>query len=89
MLSAGLSQQGYIKAATVMSLEDTLRIVEQGAGRPSLRDPELYFVTVFGEPSSSSSWGYSFEGHHISQNFTVVNGKVQDTRASTARIRPR
>jgi hypothetical protein len=80
MLSAGLSQQGYIKAATVMSLEDTLRIVEQGAGRPApLRDPELYFVTVFGEPSSSSPWGYSFEGHHISQNFTVVNGKVQDT----------
>ena len=36
MLSAGLSQQGYIKAVTVMSLEDTLRIVEQGAGRPSL-----------------------------------------------------
>ena len=34
---------------------------------------------MFGEPSASSPWGYSFEGHHISQNFTVVNGKVQDT----------
>ena len=83
MLSAGLSQNGYIKAATIMSLEDQLRILETAAAQPGqrriLRDPELYFVTIFGEPSSASAWGYSFEGHHISQNFTVVNGKVQDT----------
>jgi len=80
LLNAGLSQQGYIKAVTVMSLEDTLRTIEQAAGgRAPTRDPELYYVTIFGEPSSTSPWGYSFEGHHVSQNFTVVNGKVQDT----------
>src|SRR3954462_5943493 len=53
LLSAGLSQQGYMKAVTVMSLEDTLRIIESSAApaatkagaRPILRDPELYFVT--------------------------------------------
>lgn len=80
LLNAGMSQQGYIKAVTVMSLEDTLRTIEQAAGgRAPTRDPELYYVTVFGEPSATSPWGYSFEGHHVSQNFTVVGGKVQDT----------
>src|SRR3974377_1903759 len=41
LLSAGLSQQGYIKATTIMSLEDILRIMENDTkGR---RDPEQYF----------------------------------------------
>jgi hypothetical protein len=80
LLNAGLSQQGYMKAVTVMSLEDTLKTLEQAAGgRAPTRDPELYYVTIFGEPSATSPWGYSFEGHHVSQNFTIVGGKVQDT----------
>jgi len=81
LLNAGLSQQGYIKAVTIMSLEDTLRIIEstQKAGAGNNRDPELYYVTIFGEPSSTSPWGYSVEGHHVSQNYTVVGGKVQDS----------
>ena len=45
LLSAGLSQQGYIKAVSIMSLEDTLRIMEAGqkGGGGIVRDPELYF----------------------------------------------
>lgn len=74
LLSAGLSQQGYIKATTIMSLEDVLRIMENDqVGR---RDPERYFFTIFGEPSDKGTWGYRVEGHHISLNFTLVNGKV-------------
>ncbi|HEY1341214.1 MAG TPA: DUF3500 domain-containing protein [Bryobacteraceae bacterium] len=74
LLAAGLSQQGYIKATSIMSLEDVLRIMENGKG--PLRDPERYFFTIFGEPTDHGTWGYSVEGHHISQNYTVVNGKV-------------
>jgi hypothetical protein len=74
LLAAGLSQQGYIKATSIMSLEEVLRIMENGKG--PLRDPERYFFTIFGEPSDRGTWGYSVEGHHISQNYTVVNGKV-------------
>src|SRR5581483_6853249 len=74
LLSAGLSQQGYIKAVTVMSLEDILRVLEKGSG--PARDPEKYFFTVFGTPSDSGTWGYRVEGHHLSQNYTVVSGKV-------------
>jgi hypothetical protein len=74
LLSAGLSQQGLIKAVTIMSLEDVLRILEKGQGPE--RDPEKYFFSVFGKPSTSGTWGYRVEGHHLSQNFTVVAGHV-------------
>jgi hypothetical protein len=75
LLSAGLSQRGYIKAITIMSLDEVLRILEQGKG--PVRDPEGYFFSVFGEPSETGTWGYRIEGHHLSQNFTITNGKVQ------------
>jgi hypothetical protein len=74
LLSAGLSQQGFVKAETVMSLEDVLRAVEHGTGPE--RDPEKYYVSVFGTPSAGGTWGYRVEGHHLSQNFTVAGGHV-------------
>ena len=77
LLSAGLSQQGYIKAVTIMSLDDVLRIMENDDG--NRRNPEKYYFSVFGEPSDTGTWGFRVEGHHLSQNFTVVNGKVADT----------
>ena len=40
------------------------------------RNPDGYFFTIFGEPSANSVWGYRVEGHHLSQNYTVVGGKV-------------
>jgi hypothetical protein len=76
LLAAGLSQRGYIKASTIMSLDEILKIMENGKGPQ--RDPEGYFFTVFGEPSETGAWGYRIEGHHVSQNFTISNGKVQD-----------
>jgi len=75
LLAAGLSQQGYIKAVSIMSLDQVLKIMEAGKG--PMRDPEGYFFTVFGEPSATGTWGYRVEGHHVSQNYTVVNGKLQ------------
>jgi hypothetical protein len=74
LLSAGLSQRGMIKATTIMSLEDVLNIIEKGDG--TTRDPDLYFVSIFGTPAQTGTWGFRFEGHHVSQNFTIVDGKV-------------
>ena len=76
LLSAGLSQQGYIKAVTIMSLEDVLRVMEKDDGER--RNPEKYYFSIFGTPADGSAWGYRVEGHHLSQNYTVVNGKVVD-----------
>jgi len=51
-----------------------LRILEKGQGPE--RDPEKYYFSVFGRPAASGTWGYRVEGHHLSQNYTVVNGRV-------------
>jgi hypothetical protein len=74
LLRAGLSQQGYTKATTIMSVEDILRVLEPPGG--VRRDPEAYFFSIFGEPSESGVWAYRIDGHHLSQNYTVVRGKV-------------
>jgi hypothetical protein len=74
LLAAGLSQRGYMKATTIMSLEDVLRIMEKDSGER--RNPEGYFFSIFGEPAPHGVWGYRVEGHHVSQNFTIVNDKV-------------
>src|SRR4051812_8977518 len=76
LLSAGLSQSGYIKAVSIMSLEDVLKMMEKDDGER--RNPEKYYFSIFGTPGEDNTWGYRVEGHHISQNFTVVRGKVVD-----------
>ncbi len=73
LLRTGLSHTGVAKAQAIMQLELILKEQEKDvAGR---RDPTNYFVTIFGEPSANKSWGWRFEGHHMSFNFTVVDGK--------------
>jgi hypothetical protein len=74
LLSTALSQKGFTKATTIMSLEDVLRILEKDDGER--RNPEKYYFSVFGEPSEKSVWGMRVEGHHFSLNVTVVNGRV-------------
>lgn len=74
LLSAGLSPGGYIKAATIMSLEDVLREIENDSGER--RNPEKYYFTIFGEPSEKGTWGFRVEGHHVSLNFTLSGGIV-------------
>lgn len=74
-LATGLSHSGYIKATTIMELELVLRELENA----SSRDPELYYFTVFGTPSTKDRWGWRVEGHHLSLNFTVVDGKMVAT----------
>src|SRR5947207_397889 len=73
LLSTALSHRGYVKVSTIMSLEQVLRDLEQGKG--PTRDPELYFVTVFGKPDAKGTWGWRVEGHHLSLNFLLVDGK--------------
>ncbi|MBI1872706.1 MAG: DUF3500 domain-containing protein [Acidobacteria bacterium] len=72
LVKTGLSEPAFNKTETIRSLENVLRELEKG-GR-LVRDPEMYFVTIFGEPSPSGVWGWRYEGHHIAQNWTIVDG---------------
>lgn len=77
LLSASLSKAGFMKAKTIMSLEDILRIQESDlTGR---RDPSKYYFRVYGEPSADGAWGWRVEGHHISLHFTMKGGKLVST----------
>ena len=75
LLNSSLSQQGFIKTTSIMSLEEILKIQEKNTP-PGRRDPENYFFSIFGEPSDTGTWGFRFEGHHVAMNFTIVGGKV-------------
>jgi hypothetical protein len=72
LLSSGLSQRGFAKAATIMSLEQVLFDLDDNA--PS-RNAELYFVSIFGHPGKQP-WGWRLEGHHLSLNFAVAGDQV-------------
>ena len=73
LMSAGLGQRGLIRAATIMSLDAILRELEEGKG--PVRDPELYFLSIFGDARLAKPWGWRVEGHHVALNFTLVEGK--------------
>ena len=77
LLQTGLSHEGYLKATTIMSLESVLRELEKDRpGNDNRRDPEKYWFSVFGTPSASKPWGWRLEGHHLSVNFSSVDGAV-------------
>ena len=73
LMGAGLGQRGLIRAVTIMSLDAILLELEQGKG--PVRDPELYFLSIFGDARSTKPWGWRVEGHHVALNFTLVEGK--------------
>lgn len=82
LLRASLSEQGFNKATGVLDLEDILRVVE---GRPvgdKYRDPGNYYVSFFGTPAKGKPWGWRFEGHHMSLNFSSITGKVEASTPS-------
>src|SRR5262249_37606977 len=45
-------------------------------GGAMVRDPELYYLTIFGSPRDQGKWGWRVEGHHLSLNFALENGKI-------------
>ena len=75
LLKTVLSEGGHTKVRNIMFLEDILFILE-GKGRRFVRDSEAYHVLVFGKPGDKGAWGWRFEGHHLSLNYTIVNGKL-------------
>src|SRR6185503_7546390 len=72
LLRSGLSARGFTKVDTILHLEEVLFALEGSA----MRDPGLYYFTVFGRPSDKGAWGWRYEGHHASLNWTVLDGRV-------------
>ena len=76
LLKTGLSDGGYSKATQIADLENVLRVVEKRRPDDNYRDPEGYYVTIFGDVGSAQPWGWRFEGHHLSVQFSSLTGRV-------------
>jgi Protein of unknown function (DUF3500) len=83
LLATGLSRPAYVTACTIVGLENVLDEQEgwnRRWERERGRDPGLYSVRVFGDPTGPGPWSWRFGGHHVSVHHLVAGGAV---RAST------
>ncbi|MBK8788393.1 MAG: DUF3500 domain-containing protein [Chitinophagaceae bacterium] len=91
ILSVSLSSQGYLKATSIMHLDDLLnRYYDSLFYKKEINDTTYafvrsllwshknYYFAFFGQPTDRI-WGYKLEGHHLSVNFTFVNDKLSVT----------
>jgi len=66
----------FARVGAVMALDEVLDRAERFASDRRHRDD--YWVSVFGEPGAQT-WGWRFEGHHVSIHASVVEGEVHLT----------
>ena len=76
LLARVLSPHAYAQAATIMALEDVLDYSEH---HELDRHQTDYWIALFGDPAADSSWGWRFEGHHVSVNVTVHGDRLFTT----------
>jgi hypothetical protein len=78
LVATGLTAAGYHKVLEVRSLEEVLYLFEGGveAARRMKRHPHKYYISIFGDPSGDTEWGWRFEGHHLSLNYTIKGGEI-------------
>ena len=75
LLHTVLSDTGFNKVTSIMSLENVLKEVENRPADDHHRDPENYYFSIFGNPVDSI-WGWRFEGHHTAFNFSFKNSQL-------------
>lgn len=76
LLRTGTSKEGYATALNVIALDGILRDIENTEWARTYRDPDLYYVIVFGKPARTGKWGWRIEGHHLSLNYVLEDGRV-------------
>ncbi|HWL59270.1 MAG TPA: DUF3500 domain-containing protein [Microbacteriaceae bacterium] len=79
LVSSALSLEGFASVSAIMGLENVLDRLESWRvdwGRERGRDPQLYYLRVFGRPGQEGTWAWRFGGHHVSLNVLVVDGRV-------------
>jgi hypothetical protein len=78
LIVTGTSMPGYAKVVSIMALEHVVW-AQTAAQIPELLplfDPGRYCVSVFGRPGGNDPWGWRFEGHHVSLNYTISGGRL-------------
>jgi hypothetical protein len=72
LLREGLSAEGYLKAMFIIQYDEDINQRLTAANSPiaHLYGQTKYWISIFGTPKSGNTWGWKFEGHHLSLNFT-------------------
>ncbi|RSL47060.1 hypothetical protein CEP54_013581 [Fusarium duplospermum] len=73
VLKATLSPEGYDKAIGAMRINHFLgELVES----PAIMNEYSYNFVLFGEPSTTRPWGFSFYGHHLCLNIFLHQTQI-------------
>lgn len=91
LLSVSLSSQGYLKATSIMQLDNLLNQYYDSLLYKKEIDSKTYneiralewstrnfYLAFFGEPTNKN-WGFKVEGHHLSINFTFSKNQLSVT----------
>jgi len=70
LLQTCLSESAFKKTRAIMQMEAVLKNLENRKPEDHYRDTGNYHITIFGIPSAKTIWGWRFEGHHVSFNFS-------------------
>ncbi|ETI21055.1 hypothetical protein G647_07398 [Cladophialophora carrionii CBS 160.54] len=73
VLSATLSPEGYEKAISAMRINGFLGELVNGT---AVMNEYSYNFVVFGTPSTTAPWGFSFYGHHLCLNVFLYRAQI-------------
>ena len=74
VVDAAMSERGAAEIRSIVALEPVLGDLERRTGilRWERRDPELYWLAVFGDPAGGDPWSWRLGGHHVAVQATVM-----------------
>ena len=73
VLRATLSPEGYEKAISAMRINGFLGELVKS---PAVMNEYSYNFVLFGEPSTTEPWGFSFYGHHLCLNIFLYKTQI-------------
>ena len=73
VLRAGVGARAYETARNAMKLNEHLGEL---TGLPDEFGELFYWISIFGEPSTESPWGWQFDGHHCNINCFVLGDQM-------------
>lgn len=84
VIASSMSGRTAGEIQAIIALETVLGELERADGRSdwSRRDPELYWLAVFGEVGAEGPWSWRIGGHHIAIHLTLAGGRVIGTTPS-------
>lgn len=76
LLNNALTDATVKKVREIIELENILRELENRKADDNFRHPGKYYLAIFGMPGKDKIWGWRFEGHHVSFNFSTENNTI-------------